>query len=216
MKSGKDDQQDQAKKTGHIELRDVDSFIWLMPKILGKLVSKIKILPKVDEKGQSECPFAEDLYAQKDKAAKEFVEELEKGSKYLKFIDEEIAKHRRNLSRIRSDHGSLHNAQAKEKYNNAVKSQEFHIEKNIQRREKLKGFIFSAEKLLQQAQEKKWPGGKPKESYRISPPIARGEAGGSDTKIQGSSPVMPVHQRPALKTQIDDLMSLGPLGNKDS
>ena len=216
MKSSKSDQQNQAKKIRHTEDKDVDSFIRYMPEYLEELKSKIKVLPKVDEKGQSECSFAEDLYAEKEKAAKSLVEYLEKGPKCLKYVDKELAKFSRNLSRIKSDHGSLHDTHAKEKYRFAERFQRHHIEKNIQRRKKLIDLISKANKLLKKAREKKWPLGKPKKSIRPPSLIAGGKAGGSDINIQGPAPVIPVHQRPALKTEIDSLISLGPLGNKDS
>jgi hypothetical protein len=215
MKPSKNNQHDQAKKFADLDLKDVDSYTSFLEKLLETLQSKINVLPKVDDKGRSECPFAENLYAQKEEATSNVIEELKKASRYLALLEQEISRLRQNLAQIESDTGALHLDQAKEKYITAKRSQEIHIEKNIHRKMRLSDLIARAEKLMQLAHKKKWPGGKPKERFRTPPLMAGGPTGVGATGFQNAIPDVPLPPSPAFKTEIDSLMTLGPLGKKN-
>ena len=209
MNPGNKHSQNKTKKFE--DLKNVDSFMDQLSQLIEGLNSKFRILPKVDDKGQSECPFAEDLYAEKEKAAKEVSKKLKEASRYADLLKQEIARFRRNLSKIGADAGSLNSVQAKEKYASAKKAQEFHIDKNDKRLRKLTDLIAKAEKLLQVALEKKWPLGEPKKSFHPSqPPVDRKVSTG--TPIQGAMQGKPY--RPSFKTESDSLIAIGPLGGK--
>ena len=69
MKRAKIDPQSRAPGIGYIEHGEVYNYYrWIMPKILKDLEDKVKRLPKVNEKGHSECPEAEDMYAENEEA----------------------------------------------------------------------------------------------------------------------------------------------------
>ena len=207
--------QDKAEGIGYIEHGEVYNFYrWIMPKVLKNLKDKVNRLPKVDEKGHSECPEAEDMYAEKEEAVEECVKYLEKGRKYVIFVEWQLATNRRDLSRIKSGHSKLDNTQAKEEYRTAIESCIFHFKKYSKRLKKLRSLISKANKLLKREREKKWPLGKPKKRFRPPPLIAGRLAGGDYTNIQGPSPIIPIQPKPGLNTEINSLMSLGPLGNK--
>ena len=215
MKRVNQDPQSKAPGIGYIEHGEVNSFNrWIMPEVLKDLEDKVNRLPKVDEKGRSECPEAEDMYAEKNEAVEKCVKYLKKGKKYVIFVEWQLASNRRNLSRIKAGHSKLDNTQAKEEYRTAIENCTFHFKKYSKRLKNLRSLISKANKLLKKAREKKWPLGKPEKKFRPPPLMAGRLAGGDYTNIQGPSPVIPVQQRPALNTEINSLMSLGPLGNK--
>ena len=187
-----------------------------LKKSIEDLQAATQILPKVDEKGSSECPFAESLYAQKEKAEEKVIEELKNASGYLDLVKGEITMWRRNLTQIIADADALNLPQAREEYNKAKESTNIQIEKNVKLQEELLDLVSKAEQHLQLAQEKKWPLRKPKEGVGQVPILGGGLGNVGSTEFKAQAPVVPMAQRPALNTEIDSLMSLGRLGNKDS
>ena len=212
----KESDKEHAEKSEGLRFKDIDSFMEFLEKSLKNLQAVTKLLPKVDEKGSSECPFAESLYAQKEKAEEKVIEELKNASGYLDLVKGEITMWRRNLTQIIADADALNLPQAREEYNKAKESTNIQIEKNVKLQEKLLDLISKAEEHLQLAQEKKWPLGKPKEGFSQVPILGGGLGNVGSTEFNGQAPVVPMSQRPALNTEIDSLMSLGRLGNKDS
>jgi hypothetical protein len=189
------------------EMRDVDAMIQYMPNCLERLQFKIDILPKLDKEGRSECTFAEDLYAEKEKVAEEVAEKLKRLRLCFKFVVRELSRLHQDLARTQADAGSLHLRKAKEQYSRAVDGLRVHIEKNIQRRNKITDLISQTEKLLSIAHSKKWPLGKPKERMRF-PSISSGQNRASGSGVISSTPAL---SGPPLKKEIDSLFSLGPL-----
>lgn len=204
-----------AKEFADLDLKDIDSYMNSLGKLLETLRSKINELPKVDDKGRSECPFAENLYAQKEQAASNLIEKLKKASRYLALLEQEISRLRHNLAQIQSDTGALHLADAKKKYITAKRSEHTQIEKSIHRKMRLSDVIVRAEKLIQLAHKKKWPGQKPKERFGPPPFTAGAPTGVGDTGFQNAIPDRALPPSLALKTEIDSLMDLGPLGKKN-
>ena len=75
MDFGKESQPGPARIGFPFKLEHVDSFIGNMEIFLNKLDDDIRMLPGVDKNGNSECPFAEQLYVQKEESASKVVEE---------------------------------------------------------------------------------------------------------------------------------------------
>jgi phage-related minor tail protein len=197
-----------AEEFDDLRFKDIGSYMELLDKLIEKLQAAVKILPKVDEKGRSECPFAERLYAEKEKAEEKLAEELNKASGYLDLVKEEIAMWKRNFTQIKTDADGLSLPQARQEYNKAKEATNIQINKNLKLQEKLLDLISKAEQHLQLSQEKKWPFGKPKEGFSHVPILggSLGNVGAAEFNGQSS-----VSQTPALNTEIDSLMSLGPL-----
>ena len=212
MKSNENDHQGKPNEQDDLSLKDVDSFVHYMKGLVEELFSKIRVLPKVDQEGNSECPFAEDLYAQKDESMEKVEKESQKLPRYLGLVEKEIARCSANLEQISADRSSLNLEEAKEKYNVAKRSQESQYNSAIQQRKALVDLISRTEQALAMARSKEFPGRKPQKSFR--PPAGRlggwGTSGSTDQASKGSSP------RPSLETEIDTLISLGPLGRRDS
>jgi hypothetical protein len=198
------------------DLKEIKTYMEFFEKSIKELQEATKILPKVDKNGGSECPFAESLYAKKDEAEEKVIEKMKKASRYLDLLKEEIAMWRRNFTEIEIDADALNLPQAREEYNRAKKSTNIQIERNVKLQEELLDLISQAEEHIQLAQKKEWPLGKPKEGFGQTSTLGGGSDNVGPAEFKGDAPVVPVSQRPAFKTVIDDLMSLGPIGNKDS
>jgi hypothetical protein len=213
MKNNENSDKSRPKGQDELSLKDIDSYIHYMHGLLDELETKFKILPKVDQEGNSECPFAEDLYAEKE----EFLEKVEKESRkiqgYLRLVEQEIARCRGNLGKIRSDARSLHLDEAKEKYDAAKRAQETQYKKAIQQRTALMDLTSRTAKVLALARSKTFPGRKPQKGFR--PPA--GALGGwrPNGSIKEATDKPPA-SRPSFESEIDDLISLGPLGRKEN
>jgi hypothetical protein len=186
----------QPKPHSHLTLRDVDSAVNHMYSLLNTLETKTNLCPRVDEKGNSECPFAEDLYAQKEEALEEVRAQLEMLQILLELVEEELASLRANLTKVESDSGALHSENAKKMYLSAQQGLEQHIQKNLDRKKQILDLISLAKEMLRLAHEKRWPLGKP-ERHALSPPV---------------TPSSSFNSGLSLRREVDGLLSLGPIG----
>ena len=83
------EQQRQTMGGNDLSLEYLNSFLSYMPKRLDELLDAVKILPKVNQDGTSECPFAEDLYVQKDELAEKVEKEAKRIQPYLRLVEKE-------------------------------------------------------------------------------------------------------------------------------
>jgi len=211
MKSKKNSQQKLSKALEDLNVKNVDSFMKFFSGNVEQLIKKAGMCPKVDEKGRSECPFADQLYAQKEEMEKKVVNGLTKLGRYRELVDKEIKRFHGNLNQIRSNANRLHSKQAKEKYTNANVACASQIEKNRQRQKALLDLNLRAKKALNLARSKKWPVQKPKKKYRSRSartsrsPIVASKGFKNPASISPSTPL------PRLESAISNLMSIGPL-----
>jgi hypothetical protein len=196
VESNENPKMEPPKPEDDLTLRDMDSIVEYMDTLLEDLDKQTGMCPKVDEKGKSECPFAEDVYAKKDMAAEEVTEHLQKLRVFPKLLQEEWAKLRSNLAQVREDLWYLHDKSAREKYRSSAEALEKSIQKNLDKKQQILDLISRAEKLLDLAYKKKWPLGKPKEQ-RNYPLLTLGSA---------------FNPGPSLGTEVGSLFSLGPIG----
>jgi hypothetical protein len=195
-------------------LERVTSVIKNMKALLENLSQKTSQLPKVDDKGNSECPYAEDLYAEQEEAITKVAEELKRLRRYQEIVDQLVAKHRRNLDLIRTDASSLHLDRAKEQYSSAELSQEHNYRQAVRCQKELLEIISWAENAIALARGKKFPGGKPEKKFRPPSGFASGLSASGSAGYSGPASPAGASFTPSLKTEIDSLMSLGPLGGK--
>jgi hypothetical protein len=201
-----------VEKHDDLNIENIDSTISYMKSLVEGLLNAISVLPKVDEEGNSECPFAEDLYAQKEEAAEKVEAELPKLRGYVGVVEQEIARCEANLQEINADSGSLNLPEAKGKYNEAVRAQETQYKKAIGQRKALTDTISRAEEALSLSRSKAFPVRKPQKSYH--PPV--GGFGGGGTPWSTDIADRAFQGRPSFKREMDNLISLGPLGRKDT
>jgi hypothetical protein len=214
MESPRANHQGQENKHDDLRVEDVSSFMNYLAGLLETLAAKINVLPMIDEEGNSECPFAEDLYEAKEDAEQKVTEELDKASHYISLLGQEIARLRGNHARISADAGSLNSAEAKERYLYAKRGLEQHIEKNLKQRDELMDLISKAERLLGLARSKKFPVKVHRKKSHVPPARGAGTIGSKATDMQEKSPPAPPSPRPPTTTEVDSLISLGPIGKK--
>jgi hypothetical protein len=212
MKINENEQQPRSRAQDDLNLKDVNSYIYYMKGLAKDLLSKINSLPNVDKDGNSECPFAEDLYAQKDEFMEKVEQESQKMYRYLSLVEHEITRCRANLERISADAGSLNFDEAKKKYEAAMRSQESEYNEVIGKRKALIDLIKMVEETLSMARSKMFPGRKPQKGFRF--PAGRSE-GWEATQSASGEAYETTPGRPSLKNEIDNLISVGPLGRKD-
>jgi len=125
------------------------------------------LLPKVDEEGYSECPFAEQLYAQKQEQQQELQQHLEKLKTDLAQTETDIQKCNSNASIVGSDQGQLHSQDVFERYEQAGDKLKSKLKQLHEKRTHIRLKIKDVEKLIAKANEKNWPDGEP-EGQRFS------------------------------------------------
>ena len=119
------------------------------------------MLPKVDEDGYSECPFAEQLYAQKQEQQQELQQHLEKLKTDSAQTETEIQKCKSNASIVGSDQSQLHSPDASEQYEQAEDKLKSKLKQLQEKRTHIRLKIQDVKKLLAKANEKNWPDGEP-------------------------------------------------------
>ena len=88
--------------------------------LVRELTEAVKVLPKVDENGSSDCPLAENLYAKKQEMQEELHDHLGVLEHHQESLAEAGLRMEAGLEAIRSDGDSLHNEQAQDQYSVAA------------------------------------------------------------------------------------------------
>jgi len=195
-------------------LKSTDSEMKTMVDLLKALSKKTGELPRVDGKGQSECGWAEDLYAENDELIKKVTQKLKKLQEHLSVVEKVINGHRQNLDQIRMDANSLHLSKAKKQYSFAELSQEFLYKKAVEKKKALKDVFAWAEKVLNLARKKRFPGGEPRKKFRPPPQVSASMEGRTADNLTNAGFQARPASGPSFSNQINDLMSLGPIGGK--
>ena len=139
--------------------------------------------------------------------------EAKKIGPYMELGEQEIERCRRNIEQLRVDTDSLNLEEAKKKYEAAKESIEYQMNKAVNQNRMLIRTGERFQELSKQAEEKVWPLGKPKRSGDRTDPKAVLQAV-LDGRFDFRSPHNPLSRGsgPSAKMEIDNLLSLGPLG----
>jgi len=209
MESEETNNNKREKQPSYMNLEGLYDFIDHMEALLDKLTSKANQLPKVDEKGNSECPFAEELYADKEEALTEVAKESKKLEQYLDRVKWEIKRCRKNLEQIRFDRTNLTLDEARKQYDAAKETQQRELNKFIHLKKRLNDLKTRKNMLLKTAQDKRhtWPIGKPKRNDHFNPEaILDSVLASRSNGVQDRLP-----SRPAFNRELNSLLDLGPL-----
>ena len=196
----------------------VRSTLSIVEGAVSNLESSLGSLPAVDENGNSDCGFAEDLYAKKEKAAEELTHVLAGLQIEAATIDTELKRHGRNLDQISGDIGRLQLAETREQYTAAERIEKEGEIQILLLRQEVVAMIDRAEQALHESMTQQYPGKKPEESFGAGLVLSgssypAGSASGSDPHCVYEPPRPPRspgggHRR---DDELNDLLSLGPM-----
>lgn len=195
-------------------LQDLKSAMASLESALEQLKTKVRTLPRVESDGSSECPFAANLYIDKEEATEKVNQRLQEVRGYLPLLEREIARCSHNLSTISADKGNLHDEKAIEQYQAALHAQQHHYQKAIDQKMTLLDLIKRVEQLLKGAEAKKYPGSTPERKFQPPPAVLGGPAA-PGRALPSLNPMPEPTPSPALpRSELGNLLSLGPLPGK--
>lgn len=202
-----------TNERNNLELKDVESFIRILRDKIQKVHEAVARLPKVDSKGRSECPFAEDLYAESDKLLHEFRLLREKIPGYMNLLDQEIVRFKNNLNQLQSGTSALKTAQPKEQFKFASQAYQFHYNKYLNTKRELTELAAESDQVVKQAANKRWPLGKPKKKPTY--PMVRMNTTGpaSNPYLSGNKNPMSSGSLSSASNEVNNLLSLGPVAD---
>ena len=169
-----------------------------------ELDEKMSILPKVEEDGSSECPFAKDLYAEKEAAEKKLSDQLSVLRHRASILESELERCRQNMDTIVSDGASLQTIPTQNQYQQAETIQAQEWRKIDDLHQQFLHMIQEVEKWLEKSQQKKFPI-KSDDFLEPSHPTHfpnQDASPNGDSLSQRSDNVSP---------ELDDLFSIGPI-----
>jgi hypothetical protein len=167
------------------------------------LESVMNSTPHVDEQGNSDCPFAEDLYSRKNELEKQVIEDVNRLMGYMRAIDHDIARCRNNLSRIQADSAKLNRDEARDCYSRAQEAAERELREAVQDKDAISIVLARAQAVLKVSQTRKYPGREPQRPF---PPAGPGASGGPGPRTPAAG----------IGRELDGLLSIGPLEETES
>ena len=162
-----------------------------------ELLRSLEILPRVDEEGGSDCPFAENLFAQKEQAAATLREDLSELLSIKQELVEEIGRLRENLDLVNFDAAKLRTPAALEGYGAATQELIMQAESVQRELDDILMLIEVVSAALKRSERMKFPGREP-----IYSPVSA--LGNGNTELTASRPNSPL---------VGGIISLGPMGS---
>jgi uncharacterized protein YhaN len=185
----------------------VDSLMINTAELLQELTDKVMQLPAVDEDGFSECPFVEDLYAQKDEVLSRVREKMVDLENSLKQLEPDVRESHKNLMKIRKAAKSVKRERPGHKLSFGEISQEFYYMHANYKKQVLVDLIAFSKKYSEIADSENIPRIKSRKTHSK-------QANGWGGKHVGEKALS---ENPAISrdefadTHIDQLVDLGPL-----
>lgn len=216
---------DQQKQTGiwvpankEPDIDYLNSAMISLKKHAEELQDKLSYLPTVIKGHSSDNPFNEELHAIKEEVAEKVSKGLQDIKDYLPVIQRKVASCAKNLAIIHSDKQKLRDQNAIEKYKSALRAQQMHYIKAVDQRKSLLELIKQVDKLLKQANAKKYPGKKP-EKRNSHPPLPLGPvsplAAATPFAAPLPAPIQPSFYQPSLpRREVGNLLAMGPSPGK--
>ena len=159
-------------------------------------------LPHVEDDGGSECPFADELYDKKEDLEAEVRDAIQRMQVYDADLQLEMQRVQANRSRVQADGTRLNLPQTQDHYRQAEELLDKQYRQLVQDREAIAVVMARAQAVLQVSQRRKLSGHDPQGPSPTFP--------GSQAEPPGG----PGPGRGSLSQEVDDLLSLGPLGTR--
>jgi hypothetical protein len=167
-----------------------------------RLDRALSSLPYVAPDGGSECPFAEQLFFQKEEQEQTVAHDVDTLRRHLRRLEYEIGRCRGNLEQIQADGGTLKLKEASEHYSQATEVQQRELEAVIDDRDAVLTVLMRAEAVLKVSRTRKFPGREPREQYPFPAPTPG---------VPSSGRIQPAPS--GLGSELGKLLSLGPLAS---
>ena len=167
----------------NVDLNEAEKGLESTKKCMEDLDRSVHSLPSVDEKGNSECPFAEELYAKKEELQKTLEARLKDLFEMLKAVDAEIKRCRKNLAVVTAHKDRIHGEKVRDQYSDEELKLAARIKQLTEIREQIQKAIKAVQKALAESKARYYPGTKPEEWPGISddsptPPLKGSDAEG--------------------------------------
>ena len=172
----------------------LDQQIHRIEPLLAELEGLWPTMPKVESNGVSECPFAEDQYLNKKRLERQVSTEVGGLRRAMGNIDSEIARCKRNLTRISVDAQQIELAATRSKYAEGMGRQEQEYMEAQGMRRELETVISRAEATLAASQQKRYP-----------LPLPENSLPGALSATASSFPSAPND----IRDEVEDLISMG-------
>jgi hypothetical protein len=145
----------QDKKT--ITVKEVESFLHHVASCIKTLLSAVGFLPKVDEQGNSDCPFAKELYEKKEKAQEEVAACVDRLHEYEKWTDDQIKRCLNNLVVISANADRLNSDLPRQEFTEAEVKAAVLYKRLIGLRLKIRKATKKCHQAIKEASRKKYP-----------------------------------------------------------
>ena len=158
---------DQIKK---ITIAEVEGYVGIADSCVEQLLQAARQLPRVEEDGSSECPFAEERYAIKEEAQRDAEICLEKLGAYLSWVDDQIGRCENNLQTISSGQQQLNTDSARDKLSEAEEQLDAFRKRLTKLRDDIEDAMKKVDKALQESVGKRFPGKIPQKNPQFTVP----------------------------------------------
>lgn len=190
---------------GPVDLSALDSFLQATGQLAEELLRAANSLPEVSEDGGSECPFAEELYADKEEKQRELEGRFQQLHVYKQAVEELISKCDNDLVVVASHQDRIHGDKAREHYSQAEVELAAKRRQFLKTRLEIEEMIKKVDQALRESVSKRYPGKIPQKWPGIW----------SDSDVPPDDDVLhPIEQKNA-EQELDDLFSLDRLRNAD-
>jgi hypothetical protein len=209
---------------------DFDEFITFRAGFSGKiggLEAALSFLPAVDKDGNSDCPFAESLYAKKEEAAEfvpAWIEDMEEN--YLPAIRREIERTQSNQEVLDEAVNEMGLNAAQQQLYRGLDRQQGYLHRLIEEMQSMEEDLAWARRVLDKSNERKWPKGNPRKPVAALPgmlpgtgrPLPRAESAATEASSGGATLGTAFGLSPSLSPEpaslpagLADLLSAGPM-----
>jgi hypothetical protein len=170
---------------------------------IDELESAMTVLPHVEDDGSSECHFADELYAKKEEWEAEVKEAIQQMQDYDADLEGMAQRLQANRVRVQDDATELNLSETQDHYHQAEDQLQEQCRELARDRDAIAVVIARADGVLKVSQQRKFPGRQPHGRSPVAAPPS------------GPTPPVGPESSPApLDREVDDLLSLGPLGQK--
>ena len=142
------------------DLESIGQFLESVGRLAEELFRAVRSLPRVEADGSSECPFAGELHARKEKLQQELQSRFGTLHSYREFVRSEIARCKNNLVVLRARGDMLHGDRARAEYSQAEVDASAYYERCVKMRDRIEEMVGFVQGILRAASSKQLPPGR--------------------------------------------------------